>query len=214
MWDNSRIPWEEGNMSKVCKLLLLLFVAAWVLPLSANATNIDFEIPGAPCDFNQTSPLTDFYQSDGVLFSGPGPNLGGAVLNQCSSFGINAHSGTDFLAFNNVTYGVGPEKVAFSSPQSTVSIWAGDGLEQVNVFVLAAYDSGNNLLGEQVVNNVEGQWQQLSVSANNISYVTLGYAGQYAVWDDLSFTSVPEPGSLILLGSGILGLAARLRKLL
>jgi hypothetical protein len=201
-------------MAKVCNLLLLLFVAAWVLPLSATTTNIDFEIPGAPCDFNQTSPLTDYYQSQGVTFSGPGSGLGGAVLNQCSNFGINAHSGTDFLAFSNITYGVGPEKVSFSSPQSAVSIWAGDGNEQVNVFVLAAYDSGNNLLAEQVVDNIQGQWQQLSVSANDISYVTLGYAGEFAVWDDLSFTNVPEPGSLMLLGTGIVGLAARLRKLL
>jgi hypothetical protein len=202
-------------MAKVCNLLLVLFVAAWVLPLSATTTNIDFEIPGAPCDFNQTSPLTTFYQSDGVTFSGPGPGLGGAVLNQCSNFGINAHSGTDFLAFSNITYGVGPETVSFSSPQNTVSIWAGDGTEQVNVFVLAAYDSGNHLVGEQVVNNIEGQWQQLSVTGNNnIAYVTLGYAGAVSVWDDLSFTNVPEPGSLMLLGTGIVGLAARLRKLL
>jgi len=181
-----------------------------VLPLIA-ATTIDFEL-GGPCGFAFTSPLSNQYSGSGVVFSGPGSGLGGAVLNQCSNFGINAHSGVDFLAFNNATYGVGPETIQFSTLQSQVSIWAGDGFDSGNSFTLAAYDMTNNLLVSDTVLNVTGQWVLLSVSASGIDHVTLDYNSGVAVWDDLSYTSIPEPGTLLLLGGGLLGTLSRLRK--
>lgn len=196
------------RLSKIAVMAALL--AATLVPL--GATTIDFEL-GGPCLFGATSPLTNQYAGQGATFSGPAPGEGGAVLNECSNFGINAHSGVDFLAFNNSTYALGPETISFSTLQSSVSIWAGDGTE-ANVFTLTAYDSTGGTLGSNSLNNIIGQWQLLSVSANNIASVQLSYTGQAAVFDDLNFTSTvtPEPGTLVLLGSGLLGAVGVFRR--
>ena len=198
---------------RTCKVLLVAaFVAGTIL--TASATTIDFELNG-PCAFAQTSPLSNQYAGQGVLFSGPGPGQGGAVLDECANFGINAHSGRDFLAFNLHTYGIPPETITFSTPQSSVSIFAGDGLEAANAFTLAAFDSMNQQIGIDTVNNIEGQWELLSVNAPNIAYVTLNFTGTFAVFDDMSFAggaTTPEPGTLMLLGTGLLGVIARFRK--
>ena len=64
-----------------------------------SGTFVDFELAG-PCAFNQTVALSNQYAGLGVIFAGPSGNDGGAVLDQCGNFGINARSGTNFLAFN------------------------------------------------------------------------------------------------------------------
>ncbi len=68
--------------------------------LRAQTVNVDFEISGAPCGFNFTGPLREQFAALGVHFFGATALDGGAVLNQCGNFGVNAHSGLDFLAFN------------------------------------------------------------------------------------------------------------------
>ncbi len=35
-----------------------------------------------------------------MVFQGPGGNDGGAILDQCGSFGVSGHSPPNFLAFN------------------------------------------------------------------------------------------------------------------
>ena len=82
----------------------------------AAATTIDFET-GAPCLFNQTSPLGNEYAGQGVTFSGVGAARGGSILDQCSNFGIDAHSGVDFLAFAGALGGPS-EDISFSDAVS------------------------------------------------------------------------------------------------
>jgi hypothetical protein len=180
------------------------------LPLGATVTTIDFEL-GAPCDFFQTSPLTNQYSGLGAVFSGPSTGVGGAVLNQCANFNhIAAHSGVDFLAFNNGTYAQGPERIQFSALETGVSIWGAIG----DSVTLAAYDAFGTLLASDTYLNPDTQWQLLSVHASGIDHVTLSYTGSVAVWDDLAYTATatPEPGTLLLLGGGLVGTIARLRK--
>ena len=87
----------------------------------------------APCSFINTNALTERYASRGVHFAGPAAGSGGAILNQCGSFGVNGHSSPNFLAFNTgVNYSngkpaSGPETITFNKPISTATINTGQG---------------------------------------------------------------------------------------
>jgi hypothetical protein len=87
-----------------------------------------------PCFFAQTVPVPPkFYKRYGFTIKGPDKNSGGAVLDECSNFGVTGHSSPNFLAFNCgsvlSTGGVPflPEKLIFTTPVSGVSLKIGGG---------------------------------------------------------------------------------------
>ena len=79
---------------------------------------------------------------------------------------------------------------------------------EIDVITASAYDSANNLLGT-VTQNPGDQFLELtyggmaSVSFNDVA----GYWGNGYVIDNFAFNPVPEPGTLVLLGIGLLGAA-------
>src|SRR5690349_7611160 len=79
--------------------MLVLVEAA---PASAKTRTINFDdATTAPCFFFETSPLTTRYTASlGVTFAGPAPGKGGAILDECGSFGVTGYSPKKFLAFN------------------------------------------------------------------------------------------------------------------
>ncbi|MBX9254289.1 hypothetical protein H1Q63_10105 [Desmonostoc muscorum CCALA 125] len=186
----------------------------------AGFINFDTDANGNPIDapllFIETTPLTNLYAPLGVTFSGPGQLSGGSILNQSGSFGVDALSGSNFLAFNrdailsNGGVPTDPETISFADLISDFSIFASGG--DPNTFQLQAFDIENSLLGTETITTGLGEWGELSFSSplGNISKVVLtGIGGDAAfVYDNLSFTpaskSVAEPASLI----GILGLGA------
>jgi len=213
-----------------CLSIRFILFAAFLLPLfdaECEAENfsptaiiqINFET-GAPCFFAQTTALSNAYAGQGVTFSGPGAKSGGAILDQCGGFGINAHSGTDFLAFNtlaNYTAGgtaAGPETITFTSPVTNVSIFVG-GADTFPTYTLNAYNTSNVLLTTSSASPTLGRWVSLSSNAANIASLKLTFTSGVGVVDDLSFTTTagtPEPASVVLVGSALLGLFALRRR--
>jgi hypothetical protein len=202
------------------KLFSLLAMCGLVLLPVAFAGSIDFET-GAPAGFAQTTALTNAYAALGVTFSGPGANDGGAILDQLGNFGVSAHSGVDFLAFNNGATlnggGVprGPETILFSAPVFNVGLWVG-GESSGSTYTLEAFDASSSSLGSAIVTPGSGQWSQLSIDTANISRLVLSFDRTYAVVDDLTWngneSGVPEPSTLALLGAGIAVLAGTARR--
>lgn len=198
---------------------LLLAGIGVALVGSASAVQISFDEAGpAVSFFSSANPLGNEYAGLGIFFSGPSSLDGGAIINQSGNFGVNALSGTNFLAFNRSFSGVtmlnggrpiDPETITFNFSMNDFSIYASAGVFN-GVFVLSAFDASNNLIGMDVKSTGVGQWQQLKVgTVTDIARVTLTEVSgaQYFVYDDLS--AVPEPATMAILG---LGAAALIRR--
>ncbi|MHC4743633.1 MAG: hypothetical protein ACYS8Z_17090 [Planctomycetota bacterium] len=135
---------------------------------TAQTSIINFDDVSAPCVFAETTALREQYAHLGVHFSGPGQLDGGAILNMCGGFGVNARSGENFLAFNR---GAGmsdegtpsdPETIEFDVLMENVSIYAAGGVSQ-DTFTMDAYDALGNLIDTDQVVTIG--WAELSVSS-------------------------------------------------
>ena len=189
---------------------------------SAEAALINFDTDANGQSINasglfiDTTRLTELYAPLGVNFSGPGGNNGGAILNQAGNFGVNARSGLNFLAFNRDStlsdggVSADPETISFDTLLNSVSIFASGG-DKTATSTLEAFDMNNLLVGSNTITPQSGTYGQLSVSSasGSISRIVLSAEGDNAfVYDDLSFTPVPEPSSVLgTLAFGVLGTA-------
>ena len=198
-------------------------LAALTLPALFGGS-INFE-RSAPCVFLQAEPLGNEYTPVGPAFYSPIPSAGGAVIGQCGNFGINARSGTDFLAFNNESTLIngkapaGPEVIRFSTPVSNISLFVG-GTDTSPTYSMDVYDVNTILLGTVTASPQIGKWLPLTYNASNIGLLILSYTSNIAVVDDLSWDNpvtaidnpVPEPGAVALTGLGLALLAATYKR--
>ncbi len=196
---------------------IVVILASAAVTSGASADLIDFDGTGAPNIFLETTALRDLYAGLGVNFDGPGPLDGGAILNEGGNFGVDAFSGTDFLAFNrNSMLADGgiprdPEEILFDDLQASVSIYAAGG-DGVGTFRMDAYDQLNQLVDTDTVGGAQ-DWVQLLVShPGGIARVVLTeISGKiHFVYDDLEFFVVPGPGALLVFA--LAGLRTRRRR--
>ena len=186
-------------MSKIASAVLILSLV--LVPAPSSAQSINFDGTGAPCIFQKTLPLTTYYQSLGVTFGG-----NGAILNECALFGVDALSGSSYWALNTVAYGNGIATINFTQPVYSFSIWVASGF-QPGGFVLTAFDGGGGLAGSSFMVTDENEWGQLRVtSGEGIDRILIGSSDYAYVLDDLEMSTIPEPSTVVLLGTGLLGI--------
>ena len=185
-------------------------------PGDACALKIDFDDVPVTGSFKTEGPLRDQYGNQGVHFLGLGINDGGARLDAATArLGINAYQNSrNFLAFNRQADYTGggtaqwPEFIVFDDLWKTVSIYVSS-TSGSDHFILRAYDSSGKLVDEESVDS-KG-WVSITVEwAQGIRQVELNRQENGSVSfaaDSLELTTrvVPEPGTIILLGLGVIG---------
>jgi hypothetical protein len=81
-----------------------------------------------------------------------------------------------------------------------------------------AYDAGSNFLGSCGASLSPSSYNFLTCNIANVSTLVFhndtGTSGRWWLMDDFTYnqSATPEPGSLMLLGSGVVGLAGMLRR--
>jgi hypothetical protein len=152
--------------------------AAVVLPASSASAaevevNFDGGTPGAPCNFATETALSNKYAGLGIRFRGPGGgDDGGAILDKCSNFGVDPHSGLRFLAFNGNLIDElsdagtprGPETILFTKRQKRVSIWVSQGSGAGSPTFKLVGKRGNKSIRTSTATTNTSAWLKLEVN--------------------------------------------------
>jgi hypothetical protein len=168
-----------------------------IIQVAPGMDVVNFDDIAASCLSSESTALTDQYSSSWITFSGPGGNDGGAILDECSNFGVSGHSSPNFLGFNNGASlsdgGVpqGPETITFDLLASHVQINAGSGYNLGETATMECFNSLDNLVGSDSI-TITSALQTLSVDGCDITRCVISYTGTTLVLDDLAFEACHE----------------------
>ncbi len=157
--------------ASVLGLVTPLIATTMVAPAhAAGVTHLSFEDVPASCAFASVNPLRNRYAA--ARFRGPSAIDGGAVLDNCSNFGVAPHTGSRFLAFNssaamsNGGTPRGPEKIVFTTRQRSVSLWVSQGGFGVGSATFKMVGRrGSTVVRTATVTTTTSDWVKLQVAS-------------------------------------------------
>jgi hypothetical protein len=206
--------WKEGKLMRRRHLLIIGVICGLLMfPNYAAAVVIDFDS------------LTPQVVLNGNI---EGVNLGGVTITSAfqgttvvSDFGIgyrspsNAITNIGFVTYNPMTF-------VFDDVLHSVGFTGGDRGGDTDQFTVDLFDSANALLqtfttpvfgGNLLDPNIMVDYYTVNFPIDGIKTMVVRNAINAGIGiDNLEFTPIPEPATMLLVGSGLVGLAGLRRK--
>ncbi len=199
-------------MRKLCMTALLVMA----LPMFSFATVLTFgPLCSGSCVGTSLGTYGGFTWSGDMYAAGNGyydsgygntygAPSGGAAYNGFGDDGTTVTSATPFT-FNGADFTAWAGNDSYQSYSSTT-------------ILIDAYDAGSGFLGSCGATLSPSSYNFVTCNIGNVSTLVfhndIGTSGHWWLMDDFTYngTSTPEPGTLMMFGSGIVGLAGVLRR--